>query len=408
MHMGTIIKIAWRNLWRNRRRTFITVASIFFGMLLSAYLTSMQEGSYDNIVDLVVKFYSGHIQVHNKEYWQNKSINNSFEYSDSLIRQFTGHTETKQVFPRLESFSLVSSGNLTKGAIVLGIDPLKEDKWTKLSSKIRQGVYLKENDDGAVIGEGLSKYLKISVNDTLVMISQGYHGISAAGKFPVKGIIRHVSPSLDKEIVYLDIRTCQEFFSAPGKCTSLVINVADPKLSDHLVRKLKRELKDPLQVMSWEQMQPEIVQQIQSDRAGGFVLKIVLYLVVGFGILAVLMMMISERKKEMGVMVSVGMQRTQLARILLAETFFIGLAGIVAGMIVGIPVIWFQAIHPIPLTGKTGGMMKDFGFEPFLFFSTSPKVFINQAVTIFVISMVVAVYPVVTALKFNIIKSVRK
>ena len=298
--MGTIVKIAWRNLWRNRRRTLITVASIFFGMLLSAYLTSMQEGSYDKIVDLVVKFYSGHIQVHNKEYWQNKSINNSFEYSDSLIRQFTRHPETKQVFPRLESFSLVSSGNLTKGAIVLGIDPVTEDKWTRLSSKIRKGVYLNENDNGAVIGEGLSKYLKLNVNDTLIMISQGYHGVSAAGKFPVRGIIRHVSPQLDKEIVYLDIHTCQEFFSAQGMCTSLVINMADQKSLDQLLRALKKEIRDPLQVMSWEEMQPEIVQQIQSDRAGGIVLKIVLYLVVGFGILTVLMMMISERKKEIG------------------------------------------------------------------------------------------------------------
>lgn len=406
--MGTIVKIAWRNLWRNRRRTLITVASIFFGMLLSAYLTSMQEGSYDKIVDLVVKFYSGHIQVHNKEYWQNKSINNSFEYNDSLIRQFTRHPETKQVFPRLESFSLVSSGILTKGAMVLGIDPVKEDKWTSLSSKIRKGVYLKEHDNGAVIGEGLSKYLKINVNDTLVMISQGYHGVSAAGKFPVRGIIRHVSPQLDKEIVYLDIHTCQEFFSAQGMCTSLVINLADAESLGKLLRALKTEVKDPLQVMSWEEMQPEIVQQIQSDRAGGIVLKIVLYLVVGFGILTVLMMMISERKKEMGVMVSVGMQRIKLARILLAETFFIGLSGIVAGLIVGIPVVWFQTAHPIPLTGKTGGMMQDFGFEPFLFFSASAKVFINQAITIFVISMAVAVYPVVTALRFNIIKSVRK
>jgi ABC-type antimicrobial peptide transport system permease subunit len=120
------------------------------------------------------------------------------------------------------------------------------------------------------------------------------------------------------------------------------------------------------------------------------------------------MMMISERKKEMGIMVSIGMQRTKLAQILLAETFFIGLFGVAAGLIAGVPVVWFQSAHPILLTGKAGGMMQDFGFEPFLFFSTSAKVFINQAITIFIISMVVAIYPVITAFRFNIIKSVRK
>jgi len=406
--MTSIAKIAWRNLWRNRRRTFITVASILFGVLLSAYLTSMQEGSYDEIVDVVVKYYSGHIQVHDKEYWQNKSINNSFEYPEQLISQYSRHPEVKQAFPRLESFALVSSEKITKGAIVIGINPIKEDNWTKLSSKIKQGVYLKESDRGAIIGEGLSKYLKINVNDTLVMISQGYHGVSAAGKFPVRGIFRHVSPKLDSEIVYLDIHTCQEFLSAPQMCTSMVINVADQNALDPLYLKLKGEIRDPLQVMRWEEMQPEVVQQIQSDRAGGMVLKLVLYLVVGFGILTVLMMMISERKKEMGIMVSIGMQRTKLAWILLTETFFIGLFGVVAGLIVGIPVVWFQTAHPIPLTGKTGGMLQGMGFEPFLFFSGSANVFIYQAITIFIISMVVAIYPVVTALRFNIIKSVRK
>jgi ABC-type lipoprotein release transport system permease subunit len=371
-------------------------------------MSSMQEGSYDRIVDMVVKYYSGYIQVHEKDYWENKSINNTFEYNEPLIREFTRHPEIKEVFPRLESFALVSSEKLTKGAIVIGIDPVREDNWTKLSSKIRGGVFLSAYDKGVVIGEGLGKYLKINVNDTLIMVGQGYHGVSAIGKFPVRGVIRHVSPELDKEIVYIDIRTCQKFLSAPGRCTSLVINVADQKSTDPLLRKLKQEIGDTLQLMRWEEMQPEVVQQIQSDRAGGIVLKIVLYIVVGFGILTVLMMMISERKKEMGIMVSIGMQRKKLAQILLTETFLIGLFGVAAGLIVGIPVVWFQAAHPIPLTGKAGGMMQDFGFEPFLFFSTSAKVFINQAITIFVISMVVGIYPVITALRFNIIKSVRK
>ena len=277
--MTTITKLAWRNLWRNRRRTLITLASILFGVLLSSYMTSMQEGSYERIVDLVVKYYSGYIQVHHKEYWQNRSINNSFEYSEPLISQFLRHPETEQVFPRLESFSLVSSGKFTKGAIVLGIDPVREDNWTNLSSKIRQGVFLKENDNGAVIGEGLSKFLKINTNDTLFMVSQGYHGVSAVMKFPVRGIIRHVSPEQDKGIVYLDIHTCQKFFSAQGMCTSLVINVADQNSMVALLPKLKQEIRDPLQVMRWEEMQPEVVQQIQGDRAGGMVLKIVLYIV---------------------------------------------------------------------------------------------------------------------------------
>ena len=346
--------------------------------------------------------------MHEKGYWQNKSINNSFEYNDSLISQLTRHSEIKQAFPRLETLSLVSCDNYTKVALVTGIDPVKEDKWTRLSSWIRKGTFIKENDQGAVIGEGLSKYLNIHVGDTLIMIGQGYHGVNAADKFPVCGIIRHVSPRLDKEVVYLDILACQKCWSAPGRCTSLVINVADQNSVDPLYLKLKNEIRDPLSVMRWEEMQPEVVQQIQSDRAGGIILKIILYVVIGFSMLTVIMMMISERRKEMGILVSIGMQRTKLAGMLLIETLLIGLLGVLAGTLAGIPVVWFQSAHPIPLTGKTAGMMQDFGFEPFLFFSVSPKIFINQAIAIFILSMVVSIYPLITALKFNVIKSIRK
>jgi ABC-type lipoprotein release transport system permease subunit len=407
-YMSTILKIAWRNLWRNWRRTIITIASIFFAVLLSSYMTSMQEGNYVRMVDLVVKFYTGYLQVFNNEYAKNKSINYSFDYSDSLIQQLIKYPEVKQVFPRLESFSLVSSESLTKGAMVFGIDPEKEDEWTKLSSKIRQGTYLNEGDKGAIIGEGLSKYLKLGINDTLIIIGQGYHGVSAAGKFPVRGIIRHVSPDLDKIIVYLDINTCQDFFSASGKCTSLIVNISDPKKMGQLLNKLKKEIREPLRVTSWKEIMPEIAQRYESDHAGGIILKIVLYLVLGFGILAVIMMMISERKIEMGVMVSIGMQKTKLARVLLAETFFIGLLGIATGLIVSIPLVFFQASHPIELYGKTARMMKDFGVEPFMYFSTSMKVFTDQVITVFILTMMVAIYPVITALSFNVIKSLRK
>jgi ABC-type lipoprotein release transport system permease subunit len=160
--------------------------------------------------------------------------------------------------------------------------------------------------------------------------------------------------------------------------------------------------------MSWKEMQPEIVQHIESDRAGSTLLKLVLFIVIGFGILAVVMMMVSERKKEMGVMVAVGMQKKTLAMLLLSETFIIGLLGLAAGVIAGIPLIWYQSVHPIPLTGKTGSMIRDFGFEPYLFFSTSARVFINQVLILLIMMLAVAAYPVVIAMNFNHSKAFKK
>ena len=399
------LKLAWRNLWRNKRRTLITVASIFFGVLLSAYMTSMQEGSYDKMVEIVVKFYSGYMQVHNEDYWENKSINNSFDYDQALVDRIKKHSEIDFVIPRLESFGLASAGELTRGSAIFGIVPELETQLTGIANKIVSGEYLRASDNGVVIGDGLAKYLKLALNDTLVIITQGYHGVSAAGKFPVRGIIKHVSPELNKSIVYMELKTCQSFLDAENKLTSLVVNVADNDAMKRTLKKLKAEIKSPFSVMSWEEMQPEVVQQIESDRAGGIIMKAILYIVIAFGIFGTIMMMIAERRREFGVMISIGMQKRKLSVVLYIETLFIGLLGIFSGIAVSLPLLLIQAKNPIPLTGDTAKLMEDFGFEPYMFFSTAPEVFWQQAISVFVLTLLIGIYPVIASLRIKEIKA---
>jgi len=403
--MLTNLKLAWRNLWRNKRRTLITVASIFFGVLLSAYMTSMQEGSYDKMVEIVVKFYSGYMQVHNEDYWENKSINNSFDYDQALVDRIKKHPEIDFVIPRLESFGLASAGELTRGSAIFGIVPEVETQLTGIANKIVSGEYLRASDNGVVIGDGLAKYLKLVLNDTLVIITQGYHGVSAAGKFPVRGIIKHVSPELNKSIIYMELKTCQSFLGAENKLTSLVVNVADNDAMKRTLKKLKAEIKSPFSVMSWEEMQPEVVQQIESDRAGGIIMKAILYIVIAFGIFGTIMMMIAERRREFGVMISIGMQKRKLSVVLYIETLFIGLLGIFSGIAVSLPLLLIQAKNPIPLTGDTAKLMEDFGFEPYMFFSTAPEVFWQQAISVFVLTLLIGIYPVIASLRIKEIKA---
>jgi ABC-type lipoprotein release transport system permease subunit len=403
--MTTNMKLAWRNLWRNKRRTLITVASIFFGVLLSAYMTSMQEGSYDKMVEIVVKFYSGYMQVHHEDYWENKSINNSFDYDQALVDRLKSNPEVDFVIPRLESFGLASAGELTRGAAVFGIVPDIETQLTGIAEKIISGKYLQADDDGVVIGDGLAKFLKLNLNDTLVVLTQGYHGVSSAGKFPVHGIIKHVSPELNKSIIYMELKTCQSFLGAENKLTSLVVNVADNEVMKRTLKNLRKEIKPPYSIMSWEEMQPEVVQQIESDRAGGVIMKAILYIVIAFGIFGTIMMMMAERRREFGVMISIGMQKRKLAVILFIETIFIGLLGILSGMAVSLPLLLIQAKNPIPLTGETAKLMEDFGFEPYMFFSTAPGVFWQQAISVFVLTLLIGIYPVIASLRIREIKA---
>jgi ABC-type lipoprotein release transport system permease subunit len=401
------LKIAWRNLWRNRKRTLITVASVFFGVILSTIMKSMQEGSYSTMVDNVVKFYSGYLQIQNEDYWENKTINNSFEPVDSLYAIAASVKEITHVAPRLESFALASSENLTRGTILFGIDPEKEENVTQVSKWLKEGTYLNKGDDGLLVAEDLANYLNIKVNDTLVLLGQGYHGVSAAGKYPIRGIVKLPNPDLNRQMVYMDLQNCQEFFSAENLVTAMILMVDSPYDLHAAHRHLMKKIKAPYRVMTWDEMQPEIVQMIEADRSGALIMKGILYIIIGFGILGTITMMLAERMREMGVMIAIGMKRFRLGVVLFIETFLIGLLGVISGIAGSIPIITYFYANPVKLTGDAAKTMIDMGIEPYMYFSWIPSVFYNQAITVFIITVLIGIVPFLRTIRLNLINALR-
>ncbi|MDP4186274.1 MAG: ABC transporter permease [Bacteroidota bacterium] len=404
--MNDYIKLAWRNLWRNKRRTLITAASIFFGVVLSSFMSSMQEGSYAQYIKAIVNFYSGYIQIHEKGYWDEKVINNTLEYSliKTKLRQVKGITIAT---PRLENYALASSEEITKGVVVIGIAPQREDSITTLSKKIVKGRYLKNGDNGVLVGSTLAKYLNLTANDTLVLLSQGYHGTSAAGKYPVRGIIKQPSPELDRTVVYMDITNCQELFSARDRLTSLVIMVKNPDdvltVKDEIASKIGHDF----EIMDWKQLNSMLLKEIESDRAGNVITKGILYMVIAFGIFGTITMMTIERKREFGIITAIGMQKYKLSYILMMETILLGLIGAITGIAASIPIIFYFSFHPIPLTGQAAETMLQMGFEPVMSFSVMPSIFYNQALTIFIFTLIIGLYPVFNISRLKINKALR-
>jgi ABC-type lipoprotein release transport system permease subunit len=401
------IILAWRNLWRKPWRTAITSGSIFFGVLFSAVMTSMQYGSYGTMIDNVVKFYSGYAQIFTEEYHDTKSINDSFELNDSILSIVTSNREVTHYAPRLEYFTLASNEENTKGSIIIGIDPEAESIITNPKKWINEGHYLTENDNGVMVAVDLAKYLQVGVGDTVTLLSQGYHGVTAAGKFPVRAIIEFPNPELNKQFIYMSLQSSQEFFGAEGMLTSLVLMVEDHYRLPAAMSQLRKDVKPPFKVMSWAELQPELVQMIEGDRAGGTFMKGILYMIITFGIFGTILMMISERKRELGVMIAIGMQRNKLGAILFFETLFIGLIGVVAGVIGSIPLTYYFYRNPIPVTGDVAEMFIDMGLEPQFTFSMHPDVFLYQAITVFIISMVIAFFPVYKAYRIELTKALR-
>ena len=392
--MNKIIQLAWRNIWRNKRRTIITCASIFFGVVFSSIITSMQEGSYSQMIRTIVNSYSGHIQIFKKGYWNDKVINNSLEYSKDVKMELGKVEHINIIAPRLESYALVSGNELTKGAVVMGILPSAENEINGLSKKVLRGTYLKDGDSGVILGSSLARYMKVNVNDELVLLSQGYHGASAAGKYRVKGIIRHPSPELDRSAIYMDIKQCQDFFSAPGRLTSIVIMADKDENVNKLNKSLTKTLGSGFEIKDWKALNRILLKQIDSDRASGLIIKGVLYLIIGFGIFGTIMMMTLERKREFGVLVAVGMQKYRLDYMLLGESVLIGLVGSITGILASYPVACYFYFHPIRFTGQTAESMLQMGFEPVMSFSLAPPVFMDQALIMLIFSLLISLYPV--------------
>jgi ABC-type lipoprotein release transport system permease subunit len=472
--MREYFKLAWRSIWRNKRRALITAASIFFAIIIAIIMRSFQLGSYDHMIHNVVETYTGYLQVQHEDYRNKRTINNTFVYTDSIERIVSQTDNIAEVYPRLESFALASSGNSTKGAFVMGIIPEKEDHMTNASQKIVQyqlkrsmmeqiikdeeitgelktrlekisdnaftsdedlkrsvfpngntdedllllikersripGEYLHANDQSVLVAEKLARFLNVSVGDTMILISQGLHGISASGLYPVSGIIKIPNPELNRSFIYMPLAAAQQFYSAPDRLTSLAVNLENE--DDQAMFDTKDALEAQLAgsqfvVRDWQEMNPELVQQIESDDASGKIMIGVLYLIIGFGIFSTVLMMTAERKREFGVMVAIGMKKMKLSLVVMIELFFMGLLGIVSGMIVSIPLVLLGYYNPIRLTGELAASMESFGMEPIMPLAMIDSYYLNQAWVIIAIMVVVMIYPVTKILRLKEIDALR-
>ena len=383
------------------------MASIFFGIILSTLMTSLQHGSYDSMINNVVKFYSGYAQVFTEKYDENKTINNTFELKDGLEQHILDCDKITHTAPRLEYFALASSEDKTKGAVIIGVHPEKEDKVTEISKWVNSGSYIENNDDGVLLSINLAQYLNLGIGDTLVLYGQGYHGVTAAGLYPIKGILKFPSPELNNQMVYMNIKSAQELFGATNRASSMIIMVNRHQDLPEAMHYLRKNIEAPLMAKSWDELQPELVQMIEGDRAGGILMKLILYMVVGFGVLGTIIMMIAERMRELGVTIAVGMQKSTMSFILYIETILTGILGTAAGIVGSIPVITYFYKNPVPLSGDAAETMIQMGMEPYLYFSMNMPIFYNQALIVLFLSMVIGFYPIFKVYKIKVNQALR-
>lgn len=402
-----LLRLAWKNLWRNRSRTLITGSAVFFSVVLSVLAESLKTGIFENLVENVVGVYSGKIQVHAAGYWDERLLDNSFKDSDSLQQAISSQPGVYGLTPRLESFALAAFRDKTKGCMVIGVDPKAEDRITALKGKVSAGTFLMESGKNIVLAEGLARRMGITLQDTVALISQGYHGAVAAGKFCVSGLLHFGSPDLNDKAVFLSLHSAREFFSAENIATAYVIEPRRKAFLKHVAEVLRTSTGPGFETMTWEEMMPEIKQHIETDSNNMFIVQCILYLLISFGIFSTLLMLMEERRFESGMLVALGLQKSQLARMYFMESMLTVSAGCILGIGISIPVVDYFRRHPLRIGGEIARSYERFGFEAIFPMSTNPSIFLEQAIIVFCIGSILSLYPVFKTFRLDPVKSMR-
>ncbi len=396
--MSMDFRMAWRNIWRNPRRSILTISAIAFASLLLVFMLSWQFGSYETMIDSAVRIQTGHVQVQAKGYKDRRSIRLVVPNPDAVASVLDKTPGLAAYTFRTNAFSLVSSKERTYGAMVIGIDPKREARVSTLEGLIRQGSYLSENDTGqALVGKLLAKNLQVTLGDELVVLGQGRDGSIAATVVNVRGIFGSGQDEFDRSSIHIPLKDFQDVYGMRGSVHQVV--ALGNSLED--VPRIKKALSDAISspddkgnlvTLDWMELMPGLVQAIQTDLLSGFIFYIILIVVVAFSILNTFLMAIFERKREFGVLMAMGTTPGRLTKLLLFESSIMTLLGIVTGIIAGCLVTWYFQVHGIVISGASE-LLRQFGLPERMYPQLSVLSVAIGPAAVLAITLLAALYP---------------
>ncbi|HCY86410.1 MAG TPA: ABC transporter permease [Desulfobacteraceae bacterium] len=392
--------MAWRNVWRNPRRTILTILAIAFACILLVFMLSLQIGMYEVMINTAVKTRTGHMQVLADGYNQDHKIRKVISDPEAVARilddtpHITGYTF------RANGFALLSSDQRTYGGLITGVDPVSEPRISNIKSIIRKGRFLSPSDtNSAVIGSLLAKRLKIDLGDELVVLGSARDGAIAATVLTVAGIFSSGMDDYDRSAIQIPLAHFQEVFAMEGTVHEAVItcdslwNVGSAQTAiSKAVAGL--EQKRRLTCLSWDELTPGLVQSIQMDLGGGLIFYGILLIMVAFSIMNTFLMAVFERTREFGTLMAIGARPGRLTTMLVYESAFLTLCGIGLGIGAGcLLTLWAQHAG-IPM-GDAEGMLRQYGIPGLI----RPKLTLATALAgpavVFLITMLTALYPAV-------------
>ena len=335
---SVIFRMAWRNLWRHGKRTWLTVGAMIFSNSLLVFSISLQFGSYEMMIDNSLQAFSGHIQLQHPAYLEQPKMRYAVNNIADRAQRLRDELELNSISARAAGFALASSQDRSYGLQILGVDARHEPLVSTLPGLIRHGRYLEPGaSEEIVIGSVLARNLRIDIGDELSFLGSGFDDSFAAGVVTVVGIFESGNADLDRSVAEVNLAYFQDSFAMDGSGHSIVIRAAQIEDVDSLITRLKAELQGSktLVARDWNELQPGLRQAIRADMTSAWFMYAVLIVLVAFSVLNTQLMSVLERTREFGTMMALGVRPARLARLIMLETGMMTGLGLLLGIGLG-------------------------------------------------------------------------
>ena len=395
--MNLTLRLAWRNLWRQPRRTWLTTGAMVFSNIILAVMVSLQFGMYDMMIDNTLAVFTGHLQVQAPGYKDDKKMRQSIPNAAGLAASLRQNLDVDTVAVRGTAFALASSDERSFGIQVIGIQPEYEARVSSLPGLLSEGRYPADNFAAeVVIGNVLARNLKVTIGDELTLLGSGRDGSFAAAVVIVTGIFDTGMADLDRSIAQLPLGAFQDVFSMADQAHEIVIRVADLSLVPGIKQQVQGLLPadENLVVFDWDELEPSLKQAIQADIASAWFMYGILIILVAFSVLNTVLMSVLERTREFGIVMSLGLTPGRLGRLVVLETMLMGLMGLILGTLLGAGLILWLGANGFSYPGMEE-MAERFNMPAKIYPQLSLVPLFLGPVIVFAGTLIAAVYPAI-------------
>ena len=394
--MGKLLRMAWRNVWRNRRRTVIAVIAIALGLTLMLFFDGLMGGSKQAIYGNTVKLQGGNVQVHAPGYREKARRLPLLPLVDdeAAMEAALAQPQVVAASRRIETSGMVSSREGTMPVVITGIEPEQEAPMSLVAGNVTQGRYLQAGDeDVLLIGQGLAKQLEVTVDDRITLVGRATHEQMRRRTMTIVGIYELGSPELEKKMVYTSLLEAQTLFDLRDQATEVAIFLDRVGQEAPVVEALQAALPG-YEVDAWDTLDPSTKQSMETEDEIMGVFGLIILLIAGVGILNLMLMAVFERTREIGLLAAMGLKRREIVVLFLLEGVLIGLLGALVGSTLGglvnayygrVGLEWAaEASEYSPLAALLGGR---------IYFTMGLDELMARALTVAIIAALASLYP---------------